>query len=320
MNKLIGARNVTQRRVTTYVSTIIRYKAWPKVAQFIGSLSDYSLIADIGCGNGKNIGACNASGFCIGSDISLPLCEICASLQFEAMAADCITLPYRTGQFDAVLSIAVMHHLSTEARRLRCLEEAGRILKIGGRMLIYAWAYEQHESKSQHKFASQDVLVPWHLRVDTTPKNQKKNEPNLNTKTTTTTDNQQEEMYMSPPPPPSSSSPSSSSSSPSSYSPLSNVNGRKEIAFDSIERRHKTQQQQGPTVINGNGHHAIMATTPTDINVNSSKEPVFQRYCHVYTNGELEGLIHKVAGGTLFQIESSYYDTGNWCVICTKKG
>ena len=34
-----------------------------------------------------------------------------------------------------------------------------RILKTGGCMLVYVWAYEQEH----RKFATQDVFVPWHL-------------------------------------------------------------------------------------------------------------------------------------------------------------
>jgi hypothetical protein len=34
-----------------------------------------------------------------------------------------------------------------------------RVLKLGGTMLVYVWAYEQEHKK----FATQDVFVPWHL-------------------------------------------------------------------------------------------------------------------------------------------------------------
>lgn len=34
-----------------------------------------------------------------------------------------------------------------------------RVIKQGGTMLVYVWAYEQEHKK----FATQDVFVPWHL-------------------------------------------------------------------------------------------------------------------------------------------------------------
>ena len=60
--------------------------------------------------------------------------------------------------FDSVISIAVIHHFSTDQLRIQAIEELKRVTKVGGRILIYVWAFEQHR-----KFASQDVFVPWHL-------------------------------------------------------------------------------------------------------------------------------------------------------------
>ncbi|CDI76296.1 hypothetical protein, conserved [Eimeria acervulina] len=63
---------------------------------------------------------------------------------------------------DGVICIAVLHHLTTEARRQQALRELARITRPGGRILIYVWAQE-HEAGSvgERKFPSQDVLVPW---------------------------------------------------------------------------------------------------------------------------------------------------------------
>ncbi|CAN0431823.1 unnamed protein product, partial [Phaeothamnion confervicola] len=73
-----------------------------------------------------------------------------------------MSLPFRSGAFDAAVSIAVMHHFSTAARRRRALREAARLLRPGGLLLIYAWAMEQ-SGESRRSFAHPDVLVPWHL-------------------------------------------------------------------------------------------------------------------------------------------------------------
>ena len=43
---------------------------------------------------------------------------------------------------------------------------------------------------------------------------------------------------------------------------------------------------------------------------------VYQRYCHVYVEGELEGLVNKVDGLRLMQ---SYYDRSNWCVVAQRE-
>eukprot|EP00516_Mucochytrium_quahogii_P006195 CAMPEP_0203760512 /NCGR_PEP_ID=MMETSP0098-20131031/13781_1 /ASSEMBLY_ACC=CAM_ASM_000208 /TAXON_ID=96639 /ORGANISM=" , Strain NY0313808BC1" /LENGTH=407 /DNA_ID=CAMNT_0050654095 /DNA_START=154 /DNA_END=1377 /DNA_ORIENTATION=+ len=207
-----------------------RYKSWPKVAAFINSLHKGSFIGDIGCGNGKNLPACNSVGYGIGCDFSSSLVDISAGQGFEAFVADNLHLPFRDGIFDAVLSIAVLHHISSEARRVRLVSETMRIVKPGGRGLFYAWAQEQDDGVSRHVFGEQDVLVPFHARKD------------------------------------------------------------------------KTKREQAEQV-----SHA---------REDSSKNAfVFQRYCHVYVKGELEGLFACLDDCV---VVDSYYDCGNWCVVVEK--
>jgi hypothetical protein len=42
---------------------------------------------------------------------------------------------------------------------------------------------------------------------------------------------------------------------------------------------------------------------------------VFQRYCHLYKQGELEQLCEEINGCKVLQ---SYYDNSNWCVVLQK--
>ena len=77
--------------------------------------------------------------------------------------ADCIHLPLRSGGCDAAICIAVMHHLSTEGRRLRCLSELRRIVRAGGLINVQAWALEQDDD-SRRKFHGTDVLVPFNAQ------------------------------------------------------------------------------------------------------------------------------------------------------------
>jgi SAM-dependent methyltransferase len=53
----------------------------------------------------------------------------------------------RSGVFDSVISIAVIHHFSTKTLRIEAIKEMHRILKVGGKVLIYVWAFEQEEKK-----------------------------------------------------------------------------------------------------------------------------------------------------------------------------
>jgi SAM-dependent methyltransferase len=84
--------------------------------------------------------------------------------------ADCMNIPMRTKSCDAAICIAVMHHLSTKERRLRCISELARIVKVGGLINIQAWAMEQQDS-SRRKFAGTDVFVPFNAQPKYLEKN-----------------------------------------------------------------------------------------------------------------------------------------------------
>ncbi|XP_063813106.1 probable tRNA methyltransferase 9B [Pseudophryne corroboree] len=137
-----------------------RYKAWPRVQAFLLAQEPGSLIADIGCGNGKYLHI-NSQAFKVGCDYSFSLAEAARNRGYEVLVCDGLKLPYRDGCFDAVLSIAVIHHFSTKERRIRALKEMARILKVGGQMMIYVWAMEQ----KRRKFEKQDLLIPWNMET-----------------------------------------------------------------------------------------------------------------------------------------------------------
>ncbi|XP_061538724.1 probable tRNA methyltransferase 9B [Phycodurus eques] len=133
-----------------------RYKAWPKVRQFLLDQPSGSIVADVGCGNGKYLHI-NEKAFKLGCDVCRPLVDFAGCRGHEVQVCDGLRLPYRDGCFDAVLSIAVIHHLSTKERRIRAIKEMARTLRTGGRVMIYVWAMEQ----KRRKFEKQDIFVPW---------------------------------------------------------------------------------------------------------------------------------------------------------------
>jgi alkylated DNA repair protein alkB family protein 8 len=96
-----------------------RYKPWPKIAAHLNSLPDGSIVADIGCGNGKYLGV-NPKIQMIGTDRSFNLIGICRdrSKQFQTFVADSLQLPLRSESVDSLISIAVIHHFSNDSLRL----------------------------------------------------------------------------------------------------------------------------------------------------------------------------------------------------------
>ncbi|GMF63670.1 hypothetical protein B5S33_g2715 [[Candida] boidinii] len=157
-----------------------RYKPWPIVTDFLETRDKYSLGLDVGCGNGKYLNI-NSKLYMIGSDHSSGLVNQAKSLHKgeinnDLVLSDGLTLPHPTGLFDFAISIAVIHHFSTEERRIQAIVEILRCLHKGGQALIYCWALEQENSRRGWKEGmDQDVLVPWVLSKNQpkTPKAQK---------------------------------------------------------------------------------------------------------------------------------------------------
>ncbi|OQE16475.1 hypothetical protein PENSTE_c024G03059 [Penicillium steckii] len=145
-----------------------RFKAWPIVERFLQSQPSGSVGLDVGCGNGKNM-TVNKDVFIVGSDRSENLARIAIKHQpHSTVVADILQLPHRDDFFDFAISIAVVHHLSTPARRVEAVAEILRTLKRGsatqpgGKFLVYAWALEQKDSRrGWDKGDPQDIMVPW---------------------------------------------------------------------------------------------------------------------------------------------------------------
>jgi len=50
-------------------------------------------------------------------------------INIQVITCDNLSLPYKDDCFDAVLSIAVIHHIATTERRVRAIRELARILR-----------------------------------------------------------------------------------------------------------------------------------------------------------------------------------------------
>ncbi len=141
-----------------------RYKPWPGVVSFLQGLPPESHILDVGCGNGKYLS--------VRQDCHMYGCDPCDKLATIAkekhpsasvVVANGLCLPYATASMDAIISIAVLHHLSTSDRDL-FLSEVQRVLKPGGSLLLTVWTTEAVKPNWK-PMRGGDYLVPW-MRPD----------------------------------------------------------------------------------------------------------------------------------------------------------
>lgn len=145
-----------------------RHRPWPFVLEFLLAQPPGSVGLDVGCGNGKYLSV-NPSIHLLGSDRSAALVRLArAQGGGQVMVADGLALPYRPAAADFLISIAVIHHLSTLQRRRTAIAELLRCLRPGpdARALLYVWALEQPGSRrGWDESSEQDTLVPWVMRT-----------------------------------------------------------------------------------------------------------------------------------------------------------
>ncbi|XP_072783687.1 tRNA (carboxymethyluridine(34)-5-O)-methyltransferase ALKBH8 isoform X3 [Taeniopygia guttata] len=321
--------------IATHFSST-RHSPWPQIVEFLRSLPTGSIVADIGCGNGKYLGI-NEDLYMVGCDRSKNLVDICGEKHFQAFVCDALSVPIRSGSCDACISIAVIHHFSTavshsslcsallldrcaellilpykkrqeqngkksKERRLATIRELARLLRPGGTALIYVWAMEQEYKSQKSKY----------LKEKSSSKNKDKE---MNTGIVQRPLNDQGPD-------------NSSQDSAWSHQLLNDFKdescGAKPVAdFRLPVHTNRTsfhsQDLLVPWHLKG-GTKKKEESADTVVVPSGSKElqglsPVFHRYYHVFCEGELEAVCRSL---DCVRVQKSYYDQGNWCVILEK--
>jgi tRNA (uracil-5-)-methyltransferase TRM9 len=140
--------------IATHFDVTRQYK-WDWIEKFRANYTETSIIYDIGCGNGRNIGPNT-----IGVDNCDAFLQICNKNNLNAVKGCMTSLPFENNSGDAIHCIATFHHLSTEERRIIALEEMKRVLKPNSNILISVWSKEQPK-KTRRTFEYGDNYVPW---------------------------------------------------------------------------------------------------------------------------------------------------------------
>jgi ubiquinone/menaquinone biosynthesis C-methylase UbiE len=149
-----------------------RFAHWNAVKTFIRSLPPRAIVVDNGCGNGKYLGFSGRPDVhWMGNDLCSGLLACChknvaTGGNTDLLQANGLSLPYRCASVDAVISVAVLHHLSTPLRRRAFVDEMARIVRPGGRVFVTVWATEATSSprtktKDWRVQDNGDAMIPW---------------------------------------------------------------------------------------------------------------------------------------------------------------
>lgn len=287
-----------------------RFAKWPKVATFLKSLPSGSLVLDAGCGNGKYLGL-SPDCFFIGCDISAPLINICADRDHEVVVADAVNLPYRTGFGDAAISIAVLHHLSTESRRKKAIQELVRVVKKGGLVLITVWAVEQEDRSLVTKWTplSQKYVEEWigpsspcirspsSFTLESIPETEENGSgEHLKDLKEISNENLQDTMHST----------CQTEDDSMTFKIKKNIESHQEYFVPWHLPYHRAEVSGASACALANG------LAKKD---DKKGAVVYNRYYHVFSEGELERL---VSGMDNAVIVDQFFDKSNWCIILEK--
>ncbi len=137
-----------------------RMTKWDWIDRFIYSFPEQSVLLDLGCGSGRNMEYNNYN--FIGVDNCVNFINIAKQKHLNVLLSDITQLPFNNNTFDGIIAIASFHHLSSDERRNKCLEELKRILKTNGQILLSVWSINQtHNKRLNNKFTYGNNIVPF---------------------------------------------------------------------------------------------------------------------------------------------------------------
>lgn len=148
-----------------------RHTPWPSVLEFIKAQTGADAVLDLGCGNGKYLPALlEAAKHVSACD---PCVELLACAKAKVSESDkervefamCSGnwLPYADASFDAVICIAVFHHLRSVLERQTFMAQIARVLKPQGSAYLTVWntpGIKWRHVNDSHD--ANDYYVPWH--------------------------------------------------------------------------------------------------------------------------------------------------------------
>lgn len=137
-----------------------RLYKWYWIDEFLNNLNKNSIVYDVGCGNGRNMLNSDHLNF-IGIDNCENFVKICRKKRLEVILSDITNISLKTNSADAIICIAVFHHLSTTLNRINALLELKRLIKSGGKILLSVWSITQPRKTRRSFYNYGNNIVKW---------------------------------------------------------------------------------------------------------------------------------------------------------------
>ena len=152
-----------------------RRRPWKECLEFMGGREGIAI--DIACGNGRHTIPVSERAGAVGMDSSAEMVRIAmenAGGRASFVVGDASAIPFKGNTFDFALFIAALHNIRGRGRRVRALEEMGRVLKDGGEGLVSVWSRWQDRWRTHflkralslriRNFG--DIDIPWKRGVE----------------------------------------------------------------------------------------------------------------------------------------------------------
>ena len=127
---------------------------WPIIDHYLELLPPKASILDVGCGNGRLVTGIPNNVEYYGFDFSRTLVDQAKkehpARKFVVADATDHKIWRGLGKYDAIFSIAVLHHIPSRAEQLAILKNAKRHIKTGGMLVLTTWNLWQVRYLTNH--------------------------------------------------------------------------------------------------------------------------------------------------------------------------
>ena len=157
-----------------------RHRSWEEISFLFDYIKPNDKVLDAGCGNGRYLPWIKQkNGQYFGIDNSQELIKIAQSrYQGESFQmADVLALPFDNTFFDKIYSIAVLHHIPSNELRQKFFQEAKRVLKPNGFLVLTVWKFKRWQERlllfkynisrvlGKTGLEKNDLFLPWQKKI-----------------------------------------------------------------------------------------------------------------------------------------------------------